>query len=96
MIYDKWFVKGLNWGACYDKVEKTRKGTYIPSMTTYLLTSVLVQDAGDFVKDIIECVMQILETDKRRFYLKIFPESSSWRNRDTDKEQIVVIIKSSW
>lgn len=72
-IYDKWFVKGFNWGACYDKVEKTRKGTYIPSMTTYLLTSVLVQDAGDFVKDKIECVMQILE-NKKRFCLKIFPE----------------------
>ena len=74
MIYDKWFVKCLNhWGACYDKVEETRKGTYIPSMMAYLLTSVLVQDAGDFVKDKIECVMQILE-NKRRFCRKIFPE----------------------
>lgn len=73
MIYDKWFVKGLNWGSCYDKVEKTRKGTYIPSMTAYLLTSVLLQDGGDFFKDKIECVMQILE-NKKRFCLKIFPE----------------------
>lgn len=56
------------------KLKRLEKGLTFPhAMTAYLLTSVLVQDAGDFVKDKIECVMQILE-NKRRFCLKIFPE----------------------